>query len=90
MRTVTQAVFTKKLWLLPAPHENTSHLSIAAVLFSKVTAPSSLLRGKGSFCLSVVVVCVMHLSQSPFLSLAVVGMMICDFYSWKLFYVKRT
>jgi hypothetical protein len=83
-------VFTKNLWLLSAAHENSSHLSIAAVLFSKVTAASSLLIGKGSFRLSLVVVCVMHLSQSPLLSLAVVGVMICDFYSWKLLYVKRT
>jgi hypothetical protein len=70
------------VWLLSATHENSSHLSIAAVLFSKVTAASSLLIGKGSFRLSLVVVCVVHGSQSPLLFLAVVLVMICDLFSY--------
>jgi hypothetical protein len=45
---VTHAVLTKIVWLLAAAaHENSSHLSIAAALFSKVTAASSALIGKG-------------------------------------------
>jgi hypothetical protein len=82
-------VFTKNLRLLSATHENSSHLSIAAVPSSKVTAASSLLIGKGSLSLSLVVVCVVHVSQSPLLSLAVVVVMIFDFFSCSSFYVKR-
>jgi len=42
-------VLTKIVWLLAAAaHENSSYLSIAAALFSKVTAASSALIGKGS------------------------------------------
>ena len=80
-------VFTKKCVLLlpPAAHENSSHLSIAAVLFSKVTAASFLLIGKGSFCLSLVVVCVVHVSQSPLLFLSFVIVMICDLFSYSSF-----
>ena len=79
-------MFTKKMcMLLPAIHENSSHLSIAAVLFSKVTAASSLLIGKGSFCLSLVVVCVVHVSQSPLLFLAFVVVLICDLFSYSSF-----
>ena len=72
---LTHAVFTKKLWPLSATHENSSHLSTAAVPFSKVTAASSLLIGKGSFHLSFVVVRVIQLSQLPLSSLAFCG---CD------------
>ena len=78
---VTHAVLTKIVWLLAAAaHENSSHLSIAAVLFSKVTAASFLLIGKGSFCMSLVVVCVVHVSQYPFLFLAFVVVLICDLF----------
>ena len=79
---VTCAVFTKNVWLLSATHENSSHLSIAAVPFSKVTAASSLLIGKGSFCLTLVAVCVVHVSQFPLLFLAFVVVIICDFFSY--------
>jgi hypothetical protein len=72
--------------LPPAAHENSSsHLSIAAVLSSKVTAESFLLIGKGSFCLSLVVVCVVHVSQSPWLFLAFVVVLICDLFSYSSF-----
>jgi hypothetical protein len=81
-------VFTKNLRLLSATHENSSHLSIAAVPSSKVTPASSLLIGKGSLSLSLVVVCVVHVSQSPLLSLAFVVVMIFDFFSYSSFYVK--
>jgi hypothetical protein len=82
-------VFTKNLRLLSATtHENSSHLSIAAVPSSKVTAASSLLIGKGSLSLSLVVGCVVHVSQSPLLSLAFVVVMIFDFFSYSSFYVK--
>jgi hypothetical protein len=73
------------VWLLSATHENSSHLSIAAVLFSKATAASSLSIGKGYFRLSLVVVCVVHVSQSPLLFLVVVLVMICDFFSYGFF-----
>ena len=75
----------KKIWLLSATHENSIHLSIAAVLFSKVTAVSSLLIGKGSFRLSLVVGCVVDVSQSPLLLVAVVFAMICDLFSYSSF-----
>jgi hypothetical protein len=82
MRECCAQCSQKIVWLLSATHENSSHLSIAAVLFSKVTAASSLLIGKGSFRLSLVVVCVVHGSQSPLLFLAVVLVMICDLFSY--------
>jgi hypothetical protein len=75
------------MWLLPATQENSSNLSIAAVLLSKVTAASSLLIGKRSFCLSLIVVCVVHVSQSPLLFLAFVVVMICDLFSYS-FYMR--
>jgi len=71
--------------LPPAAHENrSSHLSIAAVLSSKVTAESFLLIGKGSFCLSLVVVCVVHVSQSPWLFLAFVVVLICNLFIYSI------
>ena len=64
---VTHALFTKFVWLLSsARQENSSHLSFAADLFSKPSAPLSVLIGKGSWCLSLVDVCVLRVSQSPF------------------------
>ena len=64
---VPHAVFTIFVWLLSAArHENSSHLSIAADLFSKPSAALSVLIGKGSWCLSLLVVCVVHVCQSPF------------------------
>jgi hypothetical protein len=73
------------LWLLSATHENSSNLSIAAVLFSKVTGASSLLIGKRSFCLLLFVVCVVPDSQSPLLCLAFVVVMIGDLFSYSSF-----
>ena len=81
------AVVTKNLWLLlsATPHENSTHLSTAAVLFSKVTAASSLLIGEGSCCLSLVVVCVVYVSHSPSSCFAFGVVMICDFFSCSSF-----
>jgi hypothetical protein len=73
------------LWLLSTTHENSSDLSIAAVLFSKVTGASSLLIGKRSFCLSLVGVYVVPDSQSPLLCLAFVVVMIGDLFSYIIF-----
>ena len=81
----------KIVWLLSATHrENSHHHSIAAVCFSKVTASSSLLTGKGSCCLSVVAGCVVHVSQSPssifaVVIVAVVFLTICDLFSYSRF-----
>jgi hypothetical protein len=80
---------TKFVSLLSAArHANSSCLSFAAYLLSKVTVPFSLLIGKRSLCLSLVVVIVVHVSQSPLLFLAVVVMMILHFFSWYNFYVN--
>ena len=72
---------TKFVSLLSAArHANSSCLSFAADLLSKVTVPFSLLIGKRSLCLSLVVVSVLHVSQSPFLFLAVVVVKILRFF----------
>ena len=75
--------------LLSAMHEKSSHLSIAAVLFSKVTAASSLLIGEGSFHFSLVAVCVVHVSQSPLLFRAFVVVMICDLFSYSFLHAMH-
>jgi hypothetical protein len=73
------------------PHRENSHpLSIAAILFSKVTSSSSLLIGKGSCCLWLVVGCVVHVSKyrSSFFAVAffaVVVVTICDLFSYSRF-----
>jgi hypothetical protein len=84
-RVTRQCSQKKCVSSLRAASENSSHLSIAAVLFSKVTAASFLLIGKGSFCMSLVVVCVVHVSQSPWLFLAFVVVLICDLFSYSSF-----
>ena len=53
--------------------EKSSHLSIAAVLFSKVTAASFSVIGTPPFRYCVVAFCVLPLSQSPFSFLAFVA-----------------
>ena len=88
---VTHALFTKFVWLLSsARHENSSHLSIAADLFSKPSTASSVLIGKGSlWCLSFVVVCVLRVSQSPFAVFCTCGRVDFLFFSYSIFYVQR-
>jgi hypothetical protein len=84
-RVTRQCSQKKCVSSLRAASENSSHLSIAAVLFSKVTAASFLLIGKGSFCMSLVVVCVVHVSQYPLLFLSFVVMLICDLFIYSCF-----
>ena len=61
--------------------EKSSHLSIPAVLFSKVTAASFSVIGMPPFCYCVGAFCVLPLSQTPFSSLAFVAVDVCRFFS---------
>jgi hypothetical protein len=84
-RVTRQCSQKKCVSSLRAASENSRHLSIAAVLFSKVTAASFLLLGKGSFCMSLVVVFVVHVSQYPLLFLSFVIVLICDLFIYSYY-----